>query len=138
MRIARRPGELHRSFALGEEIHVRGAGERGVEDTEELEIIMLEHDAVIAGAAPEMRAARARREAQSRPHHARRLEIAHRDQQMIDAGDAAPRHVLFPPFSFLPAARSGKSRASPSRDAAQTPRSVMSPVTRRAGVTSKA
>ena len=35
------------------------------------------------------------------------------------------------------AARSGTGRASPSRDAGATPRSVMMPVTRRAGVTSK-
>ena len=34
-------------------------------------------------------------------------------------------------------ARSGNSRASPSREAGATPRSVMMPVTRRAGVTSK-
>jgi hypothetical protein len=34
--------------------------------------------------------------------------------------------------------RSGKSSSSPAREAAQTPRSVISPVTSRAGVTSKA
>ena len=38
---------------------------------------------------------------------------------------------------FAVSARSGKAPASAARDAAMTPRSVISPVTRRAGVTSK-
>src|SRR6185312_14733442 len=45
------------------------------------------------------------------------------------------------PDTYSPAilrARSGKSKASPARDGAHTPRSVMSAVTSRAGVTSKA
>jgi NhaA family Na+:H+ antiporter len=45
---------------------------------------------------------------------------------------------LFPPLRFGQRPRSGNSSSSPARDAGQTPRSVISRVTSRAGVTSKA
>ena len=61
------------------------------------------------------------------------VEIADLDADMIDAGDAEPHYLR----SSLPR-RSGNSARSPAVEAGQMPRSVISAVTSRAGVTSKA
>ena len=49
-----------------------------------------------------------------------------------------PGRGSFPLFGFGHRTRSGNNSNSPARDAEQTPRSVISAVTSRAGVTSKA
>ena len=57
----------------------------GIDDPQELEIVVLEHDAVVGRAPADMPAARGRVEAEPRILGARRLEVAHADDQVVDA-----------------------------------------------------
>ena len=61
----------------------------GVDDAQQLEIVVLEHDAVIGRAPADMPPARRRVEAQPRIARPGRLEVADADDDMVDADELA-------------------------------------------------
>ena len=72
-----------------------------VDDAEQLDVVGREHDAVVAGALPDVAAARRQRETQTAPARAGKFEIPHPDNDMID-----PRYGIGHPILPLrPAAR---------------------------------
>src|SRR6185312_170355 len=109
-RFARAGGksEAAQPFALAQERIEPARGLGGIDSTQQLEIVALEHDTVIAGALLQMAAARRQGEAEPGPGEARPLEILDGDDDMVDAGERRRRHrrlaSMLPPSTVRMAA----------------------------------
>src|SRR4029077_7694145 len=97
----------HQPFAMGEKSVETLNEVAGIHAAKQFDVVGPEHDAVIAGALPDMAAARGQREAETAPTHARKFEIPHPDDDMINPR-YGPRHPLFPSHP-PPTGRAGPS-----------------------------
>jgi hypothetical protein len=80
--------DRHQAFAVLEKA-VQVVGELGgIDDAEQLDVIVREHQAVVGGAPADVTAARRRPEAEPFVAGPRWVEIAHPDDHVVDARDA--------------------------------------------------
>jgi len=66
-----------------------------IDDTEELDKVAFKHDAIIGRALADMAAARRQREAEPAPSDPGTIEIANRDDDVVDPGDGIAHRLLF-------------------------------------------
>ncbi len=86
-------GEAEEAFPPRFQQNVQPVQElRRIDDAEKLDVVIPEHDAVIAGAPADMAAARGYGEAQTPPRVAGGFKVADADQGMIDSGQGTRRY----------------------------------------------
>jgi len=112
----RRKSHCHQPFAPSQKcVEVLNKVAR-IDDAEQLDVVGGEHDAIIAGALPDMAAARRQCEAETAPAGAGTFEIPHPDDGMIDPRYGVAHPPLLPSGADPPPAVGRRSALPGSRD----------------------